>query len=98
MRVALKDLNVQPSFPEMDGSSHATDTCANDADSLDVEVSIAHGLEHFLVKCMLYRCDRECSKRRKRELFRRTKEANASRIMNAMEMRFSECDWQFMQL
>ena len=79
MWVALKDLNIQPSFPEMDGSSHATDTCANDADGLDVEALITHYSGRCLARCMLYRCDRERSKKRERELSRRTKETNASK-------------------
>ena len=64
MGITLKDLDVQPSFPEMNGSSYAADTRANDADSLDVEMLIAHGPEHYLVGCTLYRCDRESSNKR----------------------------------
>ena len=70
VRITLKDLNVQPSFPKMNGSSYATDTCANDADGLDVEVSITHGSKHFLVRCMLSRCDRERSKMRRARVIR----------------------------
>lgn len=66
MRIALKDLNIQPSFPKMNGSSHATDTRANDANGLDVEALISHCSEHCLVSInILYRCDRESSKKRK---------------------------------
>lgn len=36
MRIPLKDLHIQSSFPEMNGSSYATDSRANDADCLDV--------------------------------------------------------------
>jgi hypothetical protein len=64
MRIAFKDLDIQPSFPKMNGSSHATDTCANDANGLDVEVLIAHGLEQYLAGCILYRCDRDSSNKR----------------------------------
>lgn len=46
MRIALKDLNIQPSFLKMNGSSHATDTRANDADGLDVEALISHDSGH----------------------------------------------------
>ena len=70
VRITLKDLNVQPSFPKMNGSSYATDTCANDADGLDVEVSITHGSKHFLVRRMLSRCDCERSETRRARVIR----------------------------
>jgi len=65
MRIPLKDLNIQPSFPKMNGSSHATDTRANDADGLDIEALISHCSEHSLQSSnILYRCNRKSSNKR----------------------------------
>ena len=99
MRITLKDLDIQPSFPKMNGSSHATDTRANDADGLDVEALISHCSGHFLVSCILYRCNRESSNKRKRKLSRRApKKTNANKD-TAMQTGYQvNGNGQFMQL
>lgn len=74
MRITLKDLDIQPRFPKMNCSSHATDTAANDADCLDVEALIAHCPGQFLVSCILYRSDRKSSNKREWKLSRRAQE------------------------
>jgi hypothetical protein len=51
MRIALKDLHFQPSFPKMNRGRYATDSRTNDADRLDVEVVIYHCFKRRLVMC-----------------------------------------------
>jgi hypothetical protein len=80
MRITFKDLNIQPSFPKMNGSSHTTDTCANDADGLDIEMLISHCSELRLASSDIQnQFDCESSEKRQWEVSRRAKETNASK-------------------
>ena len=82
MKIALKDLNVQPSFPKMNGSSHATDTRANDADGLDVEMLISHCSELRLASSdILNQFECESSNKRQWEVSRRAKESQCNRYI-----------------